>query len=135
MECAQINVVGGSGTASPQTYSIPGIYKANDPGITINIYSMSPSSQYAIPGPPKFTCSGGGNNNGGGSNPSATQPATTKPATTLTTSTVKPTTSAPSGGCSVAQWGQCGGSSYTGCTTCASPYTCKAQNAYYSQCQ
>ncbi|KAK4242913.1 endoglucanase II [Achaetomium macrosporum] len=135
MECAQINVVGGSGTASPQTYSIPGIYKANDPGITINIYSMTPSSKYVIPGPPKFTCSG---NNGGGSNPSATQPATTKPATTLTMSTVKPTTSAPSGGsggCSVAQWGQCGGSNFGGCTTCASPYTCKAMNEYYSQCQ
>ena len=27
MECAQINVSGGSGSASPQTHSIPGIYK------------------------------------------------------------------------------------------------------------
>jgi hypothetical protein len=27
MECAQIEVTGGTGTAKPQTYSIPGIYK------------------------------------------------------------------------------------------------------------
>lgn len=27
MECAQINISGGSGSASPETYSIPGIYK------------------------------------------------------------------------------------------------------------
>jgi hypothetical protein len=50
MECAQINVVGGSGASSPATYSIPGIYKATDPGLLINIYSMTPSSTYTIPG-------------------------------------------------------------------------------------
>jgi cellulase len=130
MECAQINVVGGTGTAKPQTYSIPGIYKANDPGILINIYSMSPSSKYTIPGPPKFTCGG---SSGGGSNPTTTA----KPATTLVTSVAAPptSTSAPGGGsCSVAQWGQCGGTNFSGCTTCASPYTCKVINAYYSQC-
>ena len=27
MECAQINIKGGKATSSPQTYSIPGIYK------------------------------------------------------------------------------------------------------------
>ncbi|KAK3376705.1 glycoside hydrolase family 61 protein, partial [Lasiosphaeria ovina] len=57
MECAQINIVGGSGSAVPATtYSIPGIYKANDPGILVNIYSMTPSTAYKIPGPPLFTC-------------------------------------------------------------------------------
>ncbi|KAG7293791.1 hypothetical protein NEMBOFW57_003848 [Staphylotrichum longicolle] len=135
MECAQINVVGGSGTASPQTYSIPGIYKANDPGILINIYSMTTSSKYTIPGPPVFTCSGSGNN-GGGSNPVTSQ----APTTTAVTSATKPTTSAaattaPStGGCTAAQWQQCGGNNYSGCKTCASPYTCKVINDYYSQC-
>ena len=29
MECAQLNITGGTGTASPTTYSIPGIYKVN----------------------------------------------------------------------------------------------------------
>jgi cellulase len=50
MECAQINVVGGTASASPATYSIPGIYKATDPGILISIYSMTPASTYTIPG-------------------------------------------------------------------------------------
>ncbi|KAI1176113.1 concanavalin A-like lectin/glucanase domain-containing protein [Nemania sp. FL0916] len=38
------------------------------------------------------------------------------------------------GGCSVAKYGQCGGSGYTGCTTCASGSTCNAQSQWYSQC-
>lgn len=56
-----------------------------------------------------------------------------------TTSTIKSTssTTSPGGatGTGVAQhWGQCGGQGWTGPTVCASPYTCKAQNPYYSQC-
>jgi len=54
MECAQINVTGGSGAKSPATVSLPGAYKSSDPGITINIYS-NPTS-YTIPGPAVFTC-------------------------------------------------------------------------------
>ncbi|KAB5518700.1 glycosyl hydrolase family 61-domain-containing protein [Coniochaeta sp. 2T2.1] len=130
MECAQINVTGGTATASPATYSIPGIYKATDPGILINIYSMTPSSNYVIPGPQLFSCDGGSSN----PNPVTT---TTKPATTLVTTTAKPpttTTSTPNNGCTVAAYGQCGGIGYSGCTTCASPATCKKSNEYYSQC-
>ncbi|KAH6615644.1 glycoside hydrolase family 61 protein [Chaetomium sp. MPI-SDFR-AT-0129] len=56
MECAQINVVGGSGSVPSDTVSFPGAYSATDPGILINIYSMTPSSTYEIPGPEKFTC-------------------------------------------------------------------------------
>ncbi|MCJ1332342.1 hypothetical protein MMC10_009034 [Thelotrema lepadinum] len=56
MECAQINVTGGSGAKTPSTVSIPGAYKATDPGILINIYSMTSSSTYTIPGPAPFTC-------------------------------------------------------------------------------
>lgn len=52
------------------------------------------------------------------------------PATTTTE-----TSTGGSTGNSVAQhWGQCGGQGWTGPTTCASPYTCQKQNAYYSQC-
>ncbi|PMD31621.1 glycoside hydrolase family 61 protein [Hyaloscypha variabilis F] len=50
MECAQINVSGGTGTANPAT--------ATDPGILINIYD-NPTS-YTIPGPAPFTCGAGG---------------------------------------------------------------------------
>ncbi|KAK3385024.1 glycosyl hydrolase family 61-domain-containing protein [Podospora didyma] len=134
MECAQINIVGGTGSSVPATtYSIPGIYKATDPGILVNIYSMMASSTYKIPGPPLFTCSGSGSSSGG-------TPAV-EPATTLLTATkapaVEPTVAAPAegdNGCSVAQWQQCGGTSFSGCNKCASPYACKVVNAYYHQC-
>lgn len=49
--------------------------------------------------------------------------------------TVAPTTS--SGGTGAAaqtHWGQCGGSGWTGATTCAAPYACSTANAYYAQC-
>ncbi|KAK4203513.1 family 61 putative glycoside hydrolase [Triangularia verruculosa] len=124
MECAQINIIGGTGTASPKTYSIPGIYKSNDPGILVNIYSMTTSSKYTIPGPPLFTCAGGG---GGGSGP-VTNP---EPVEEVPV----PTQPEPvDSGCEAAQWQQCGGQNYSGCTRCASPYTCKNINQYYHQC-
>lgn len=54
---------------------------------------------------------------------------------TQTTSTIGTTTSpATGGGGTVAQYGQCGGIGYTGGTACASPYTCKYSNDWYSQC-
>jgi hypothetical protein len=31
-------------------------------------------------------------------------------------------------------WGQCGGTGWTGATTCVSGYTCTYSNPYYSQC-
>jgi len=54
MECAQINVTGGSGAKSPTTVGLPGAYSANDPGILINIYQTL--TTYAIPGPTPFAC-------------------------------------------------------------------------------
>ncbi|KAH8799464.1 putative alpha-N-arabinofuranosidase precursor [Xylogone sp. PMI_703] len=45
----------------------------------------------------------------------------------------KGTTTQPSGA-SQTHWGQCGGNGWTGPKTCNSPYTCQAQNPYYSQC-
>lgn len=35
----------------------------------------------------------------------------------------------------VPAWGQCGGSGYSGATTCVSGYACVAVNQWYSQCQ
>ncbi|KAJ7887040.1 family 62 glycosyl hydrolase [Mycena olivaceomarginata] len=37
-------------------------------------------------------------------------------------------------GCSTAQFGQCGGQGFTGCTVCASGSTCTFSNDFYSQC-
>lgn len=59
--CAQIKV-SGSGTFTPsQTVSFPGAYKANDPGILINIYGLTGQPDnggraYQIPGPKAITC-------------------------------------------------------------------------------
>ncbi|KAG7101811.1 endo-beta-1 like protein [Verticillium longisporum] len=58
MECAQINVVGSTGTANPATVSFPGAYKGTDPGVQLSIY-YPPVTNYIIPGPRPFTCSGG----------------------------------------------------------------------------
>ncbi|OGE49534.1 hypothetical protein PENARI_c021G07087 [Penicillium arizonense] len=60
----------------------------------------------------------------------------TTTATTLATTTKATTTTTASSGSStgVAHWGQCGGSGWTGGTTCASGYTCTYSNAWYSQC-
>jgi len=65
-------------------------------------------------------------NGGGGSSP------------TTTTTTAKPTTTTAAGGSggsgTQSQYGQCGGSGYSGPTACAAPYACSTQNAYYAQC-
>jgi cellulase len=149
MECAQINVVGGTGSASPTTYSIPGIYKATDPGLLINIYTMTSSSTYTIPGPPVFSCGAGGSSPSSStsskaatsttlatSTTKATTSSTSTKATTSSTTTTKATTTSSAAGstCTAAQWAQCGGIGYTGCTTCASGYKCNYSNDYYSQC-
>jgi len=55
MECAQVNVLGGTGTKTPETISLPGAYKGSDPGVKVNIYNP-PITSYKIPGPSVFTC-------------------------------------------------------------------------------
>ncbi|KAF3916718.1 Endoglucanase-4 [Dactylellina cionopaga] len=141
--CAQLQVTGG-GSCSPSYFSIPGHITATDPGITVNIYTNFNS--YTFPGPAVYTCSGGSN-----PPPTTARTTTTASRTTLvttartttggvTTRTTTPavttartttTSSGPTGGAPL--YGQCGGSGWTGPTTCAQG-TCKALNAYYSQC-
>ncbi|GME25965.1 Glycoside hydrolase family 61 [Neofusicoccum parvum] len=55
MECAQINVSGGTGTSVPSGVSFPGAYKTDDPGIVFNLYYPTPTA-YTIPGPTVLTC-------------------------------------------------------------------------------
>jgi endoglucanase len=70
----------------------------------------------------------------GGSTTTSTSTAThTTTTTTITTTSTKSTATATSTA-TASHWAQCGGIGWTGATTCASPYTCQAQNAYYSQC-
>jgi cellulase len=151
MECAQINVSGGSGTTKPSTVSLPGAYsvnhrspitvempstdpfKATDPGILINIYP-NPAT-YTIPGPAPFTCGAGGTDA-----PSQVVAPESPPLTQTTLVTVAKATPASTKGASsstnngkqAALYGRCGGTGWTGATTCASG-TCKASSSSYSK--
>ncbi|KAK0636099.1 glycoside hydrolase family 61 protein [Bombardia bombarda] len=55
MECAQINVVGGTGAKTPSTVSFPGAYSGSDPGVKLSIY-WPVVTNYVIPGPSVFKC-------------------------------------------------------------------------------
>jgi len=63
-----------------------------------------------------------------------TSTASTGSSTTESSATATTSSSGGGGGCTVAHWGQCGGSGYGGCTVCAAGTTCEYSNAYYSQC-
>jgi hypothetical protein len=62
---------------------------------------------------------------GGGTTTSVVKP---------TSTTAAPTSTSSSGAGTVPEYGQCGGTGWTGGTVCVSPYTCTYSNAYYSQC-
>jgi lytic cellulose monooxygenase (C1-hydroxylating) len=142
--------VSGSGSASPATVKFPGAYSASDPGILINIYQHL--STYIAPGPSVYSggstrsagaaCSGAENSQAGasatgGSGSSGSSPTTTFVTTSKagSTSTAASSSAAATGACAVARYGQCGGNTYGGCTTCESGLTCSAVSPpYYSQC-
>ncbi|KAK5636744.1 hypothetical protein RRF57_012456 [Xylaria bambusicola] len=119
MSCYQLSVTGGSGSV-PSGVSLPGAFKASDPGIQVNIHAKM--STYVNPGPAVVsggttktagsTCSGGcAKTCAAGSGPVGT--AIAAPA---------PSGGSSSGGgsaCAQAAYQQCGGQGYTGCTTCA----------------
>lgn len=56
VSCAQLKVVGGGNELPPQKYlfSIPGIFKRDDPGFTQNIYLNF--KDYKIPGGDVWRC-------------------------------------------------------------------------------
>ncbi|KAG8741174.1 hypothetical protein FRC10_003219 [Ceratobasidium sp. 414] len=137
-ECAQLQITG-SGTTFPTSdylVPIPGAWQTSDPGVTIDIYSDAAKTQttYQIPGPRVYPGFGGSGTTPTNPVTTTSQPVTTtKPTTTTTTTTAAPTTSAPSTG-GAAQYAQCGGLTWTGATTCVSPFTCTKLNDYYWQC-
>ncbi|KAI0075098.1 hypothetical protein K474DRAFT_1676653 [Panus rudis PR-1116 ss-1] len=100
---------------TPEDWYFSGVYIESGP-ITTSIGSGSPGS--SAPGtsaPPTTTAP-----------PSTSAPVSTPPPTTTTTAT----------GPLQTQWGQCGGTGYTGPTTCASGFKCVAVSPpYYYQCQ
>ena len=126
MSCYQLTVTG-SGSAQPATVSFPGAYKASDPGILVNIHAAL--STYVAPGPAVYA---GGKTREAGSactGCESTCKAGSGP-TSSVSSAPQPTggnggTNPPGNGggsppaCQVAKYQQCGGTGYTGCTTCA----------------
>jgi cellulase len=168
MTCYQITVTGGGSSTPEGSALFPGAYKASDPGIQINIYQNLVT--YIAPGP---TVIAGGSEAVAGKAGSAvtataglpSQPTTsaskgTGPSTLVTSAKTTLPQPAPTsgngnaGGCTVAKYQQCGGTGFSGCTTCkmtharslreictdfelvgASGSTCHAQSGgYYSQC-
>ncbi|RPA86920.1 hypothetical protein BJ508DRAFT_122039 [Ascobolus immersus RN42] len=146
MGCAQIRVSGPGGNCSPK-FSLPGIYKADQPEIYIpNNYNGFNTLTYTAPGGPVATCVPAG---GATSSPATTTATSTTvrptstPTSTSTSTTPKPTTTsvtstttstaapAPTG--TAPEWAQCAGIGYNG-PTCAAGLVCKEHNPYYSQC-
>ncbi|KAJ6503880.1 glycosyl hydrolase family 61-domain-containing protein [Mycena sanguinolenta] len=107
--CAQVTVTnGGTGTPGPLV-AFPGAYTGNEPGILINIYYPIPTS-YTQPGPAVWT---------GGSSPVGTPSKTSTITTPSNSATVTKSTTSSSGsstGTTAAEYGQCGGSGWTGPT-------------------
>ncbi|KAI1291411.1 carbohydrate-binding module family 1 protein [Xylaria venustula] len=99
------------------------------------VYIESGSLTTSVAGP-------GGSTGTNTSSSATTTHASTTSATTLSTSTTvgasTTTSSAPAStttaSCVAAQYGQCGGIGWTGCTACASGSTCNTLNDYYYQC-
>lgn len=137
--CAQVTVTGGGNGVPGPLVAFPGAYTGNEPGILIDIYSPYPDGAYISPGPPVWP---GGQSvtttSVGTPKTTSTSKASTSTTTAKTTTTSKAsstssaTTSTATGG--AALYGQCGGTGWTGPTTCAQG-TCTYVNAYYSQCK
>ena len=71
---------------------------------------------------------------GGAAASSSTSKASTTTAAGGSGSSTTTTASGSSGTGTVAKWGQCGGLTWTGPTTCVAGTTCTYSSAYYSQC-
>ncbi|KAJ5256752.1 hypothetical protein N7478_012856 [Penicillium angulare] len=102
-------------------------------GVPATIES-SDSSAYVLYSNIKVGPIGSTYSSGSSSSGTTTSSASKTTTTSKTSTTSKTTTSTSSSTTGAAHYAQCGGSGWTGATTCASPYTCTAQNAYYSQC-
>ncbi|OBR14774.1 Cellulose-growth-specific protein [Colletotrichum higginsianum IMI 349063] len=66
--CHQLEVTGSGSTSPSDLVAFPGAYKPADAGITYDPYK---ASEYTIPGPALFSCSGSGSGSGSAPAPSA----------------------------------------------------------------
>lgn len=135
--CAQLKVTGPGGTCSPKI-SLPGAYNAQDSNIYIpNFYYGFDPSTYTAPGGAVATCGGSGASNPTTATTTTSTARTTSTSaagsSTLTTVTTRTSTSAAATSTSAAAgtvplYGQCGGTGYTGLTTCVAGATCVKYN-------
>lgn len=150
--------VSGSGTLVPSGTPGTALYQATDPGVLYNIYVETES--YTIPGPTLYggfassvaqgssaaTATSSAVVPGGAGATSTTAGAGTTLSTSRTTSTAVQSTTVTSvastsaaatttaaAGAGQTQYGQCGGSGWSGQTKCAQG-TCSTLNPYYAQC-
>lgn len=150
--------VSGTGTLVPSGTLGTDLYSESDPGILYNIYTSV--EDYTIPGPTLYSgfsssvaqsssvatvtssaivpgATGASSTaattttSKASSSSSSSSVVKTTTLTTVATTTSAATTAAATGGQS--EWGQCGGSGWTGPTSCAQG-TCTTLNAYYAQC-
>ncbi|KAJ7052163.1 glycosyl hydrolase family 61-domain-containing protein [Mycena amicta] len=135
--CAQVQVTGGGNGVPGPLVAFPGAY--TEPSILINIYFPIPAN-LTNPGPPIWPAVGSGSP----APPTSSTKATTSPvastttvvttsakASSTTTSTVSTGTATPG---TVQEWGQCGGTGYTGATVCVAPFACTELNPFFFQC-
>ena len=142
MTCFQLQVGGGTATRSSskaravsgaraadyETVKFPGAYKASDPGIQINIYTKL--STYVVPGP---TVIPGGTTRVAGSACAGCESTCTAGSSPSGTAVpVPPPAGGGSSGCTVAQYQQCGGTGFTGCTNCAVSHRIFAMRRTYA---
>ncbi|KAI0266408.1 glycoside hydrolase [Gloeopeniophorella convolvens] len=113
--------------------SSPGVARgtcATTSGVPATVESQNANAQVIYSnikfGPIGSTFASGSSGTGSGS--SSSSASSTAPTSVSSSSTA----SAP--GPTQSQYGQCGGTGYTGPSSCASGTTCKVVNAYYSQC-
>lgn len=154
--------ISGTGTLAPSGVLGTNLYHATDPGILYNLYTTvenyvipGPTLYSGFPSSIAQTSSAAtatsaaivpGGSSGSttvattssvktSSSSATTVKSTTTSAVASTTSKVASTTTtpAPTGGAGQTLYGQCGGSGWTGPTSCAAG-TCTVYNAYYAQC-
>lgn len=158
-QCFNLAVTG-SGTLAPPSGTLgTALYSETDPGILYNLYTDV--ENYTIPGPTLYSAfpssvaqskstatvtssaivpgATGGSTTTSAAVTTTTSRASTSSSTVVSTTSRATTTSAPAATTSAAsgagqtEFGQCGGSGWTGPTSCAEG-TCTTYNAYYAQC-
>ncbi|KIP05155.1 carbohydrate-binding module family 1 protein [Phlebiopsis gigantea 11061_1 CR5-6] len=93
------------------------------------------SGVYIETGPITTAIGSGSSGSSPSSSSASSASSSSAPASSASSSTAPVSSTSSAAGPTQTQYGQCGGTGYTGPTTCASPFTCKAISApYYYQC-